>query len=61
MRNSNMGIIWTPIFEWYVVRWWSKDGHQKFMYLKEIGLRAQNMLIILGLSVNMIEETFMTT
>ena len=61
MRNSNMAIIWTPIFEWHVVRWGSKNGHQKYMYLKEIGLRAQNMLTILGSLVNMIGVTFMTT
>ena len=33
-------IIWTPIFEWYVVRCGSKKGHQEVMCLKEIGLRS---------------------
>ena len=47
--DSNTTIIWTRIFEWYVVRCGSKNGYQKgIMCLKEIGLRAQNMIIILG-------------
>jgi len=29
---------WTPIFEWCVVRYGSKNGHQKDMCCKEIGL-----------------------
>ena len=37
-----------PIYEWYVVRCGSKNGHQNDMCLKEIGLHAQNMLTILG-------------
>ena len=39
----------------------SKNGHQKDMSLKEIRLRAQNMLTILGSKVNMIWGTYMTT
>ena len=31
------------------------------MCLKEIGLRAQNMLTVLGLVINMIGEAYMTT
>ena len=31
------------------------------MCLEEIGLRAQNMLTILGSEVNMIEGTYITT
>jgi hypothetical protein len=31
-----------------VVRYESNNGHQKYTYLKEIGLRVQNMLTILG-------------
>jgi hypothetical protein len=53
------------MFEWYVVRCVSKNGKQKDMFGKEIGLHAQrdvqNMLIILGLIVNMIKEPYMTT
>ena len=46
---SNMAIIWTPIFEWYVVRCGSEIGHQKgVMPFKEFGLHAQHMLTILG-------------
>ena len=47
--DSNTTIIWTPIFEWYVVRCGFKNRYQKgIMCLKEIGLRAQNMISILG-------------
>ena len=59
---SNIEIIWTLIFEWYVVRSGSKNGHQKgLMCLKEIGLRTQNMLTILQSIVNMIGGTCVTT
>ena len=64
MPNSNIGIIWTPIFEWYVVRCGPKNGYHKDMYLKEIGLSAQILLTILGLItilINIIEGTYMTT
>lgn len=27
--SSNTTITWTPVFEWYVVRCRSKNGHQK--------------------------------
>ena len=53
--TSNTTIIWTPIVEWYVVRCVSKNGQQKERCVNEIGLHAQNMLIILGLIVNMIK------
>ena len=29
LPNSNRTLIWTPLFEWYVVRCGSKNGHQK--------------------------------
>ena len=52
---SNTTIILTPIFEQYVIRCESKNWHQKDMCLEEIGLHAQNMLIIILSSVvNMI-------
>ena len=36
---------WTSIFEWCVVRYGCKNGHQKdIMCFMEIGLCAQNML-----------------
>ena len=38
------------IFEWYVVRCGSKNIHRIGMCLKEIGLRAQIMLVILRLN-----------
>jgi hypothetical protein len=47
-----------PIFEWWVVRCRSKDGHQKDMCLKEIGLHAQYWLTILGSIVNIVEGTY---
>ena len=40
-----------PIFEWCVVRCWSKNGHQKDMCLKEITLSAQILLIVLALKI----------
>ena len=38
----------TPIFEWYVIRFSSKNKYQKDMCLKESELHAQNMITILG-------------
>ena len=55
MPKSNIARIWTPIFEWYEGRCGSKNRHQKDMCLKEIEVRAQNMLIFLCSVVNMIE------
>ena len=40
MPKSNITIILTPIFEWYVVRFGSKNEHQKDMCLK--GLTCLN-------------------
>ena len=37
-----------------MVRVGSKNGHPKDMYLKETGVRAQNLLIILGSIVSII-------
>ena len=46
-------MIWTPIFEWQVVKCGCENGHHKgIMCLKEIGVRAQNMITILGPIVN---------
>ena len=50
----------TPIFEWYMVRFGSKDGHQKDICLKEIGLRAQTIITVLGSVVNLLGGTYMT-
>ena len=58
---SNIARIWTPIFEWYVVRSGSKNGHQKDLCLKETRTCAQNMLTILSPIVNMIGGSYMTT
>ena len=50
-----------PIFEWYVVWCGSKNGHQKDMRLKEIGLRAQNMITFLSSIGNQIGRIYTTT
>ena len=36
-------------FEWYVVGCGFENGYQKDVYFKEIGLRAHNMITILGI------------
>ena len=41
-----------------MVRCRSKNGHQKDICSKEIGLRAQNLLPILNLEVNIIGRTY---
>ena len=46
MPKSNTTIMWTPIFGWYVVRCGSKNWHPEVICLKEVVLRAQNMIII---------------
>ena len=42
------------MFEWYVVRYGSRNWYQKDTCLKQIGLYAQNRLTILGSTANMI-------
>ena len=59
--NSNTKIIWSTIFEYYVVRCGSKNQYQKGTCLEEIGLCAQSMLTILVSIVDMIGGTCMTT
>ena len=60
--NANIAIMWTPIIEWYIVRCGSKNGYQKHMCLKVIGLCDHNILTILGsIVVYMIGGTYMTT
>jgi hypothetical protein len=53
-------VIYTLIFQWCVVKCGSKNIHQKAMCFKEIGLRAKNMITILGSIVNTIEGTYLT-
>jgi hypothetical protein len=50
----NTTIFQAPIFEWYVVMCRSKKWYQKGMHIKEIGLRALNMLTFLDSKVNVI-------
>ena len=52
--------IRTHAFDRYVVRCDSKNGFQKDMSLKEIGLGAQNTITILESIVNIIVGTYMT-
>ena len=56
MPKSNIAIIWTPLFECYVVRCESKNGDHIDICLIEIGLRAQNLQVMLGSMVNMIVD-----
>ena len=45
----------TPTSEWWLVRCGSKNGHRNAITsLQEIGLRAQNLLTILGSAVKMV-------
>ena len=58
-KSYRTTMIWTPICVWYVVRCGSKNGHQKDMCSKVIGLHVSNMLIIQVSTINMIGETYM--
>ena len=60
MPNSVTYLNRTHVFEYYMVRRDSKNGYQKDMYSKEIGLHAQNMITIISSIVNLTEETYMT-
>ena len=42
--DSNTTVMWTLVFEWYVVKCRSKNGHQKDMCVEKIGPHAGNML-----------------
>jgi hypothetical protein len=48
----------TPIFQWYVVWFGSKNGYQEDMCLREIRLCAHNMITILGSMLNVIGGTY---
>lgn len=52
--ESNIEIIWTPKFKWYVVGVNVRRDNQRDMCLKKIGLRAQHMITIAGSTFNMI-------
>jgi hypothetical protein len=58
--DSDIYLNETPTFEWWVVRFRIKNGHQKEMCSKEIGLQAQNVLTILSSIVNTIGGTYVT-
>ena len=42
--KCNIAIIWTLVFDWYVIRCGSNNGQQINMSLKEIGLYMQTIL-----------------
>ena len=48
MPNFNIAVIWIYGYIWYVVRCKFRNGNQKDMCLKEIGLHAQNMSTFLS-------------
>ena len=62
MPTLSTTMIWTPIFEWYMVMCETKNEHQRDMVLqKESGPNVRNMLSIRSSINNMIKRTYMTT
>lgn len=61
--KRNTTIIWTPklMVGWYVGRCGSKDCQREDMCFKGIGLRALNMLFIVGSMESMNMGVYMTT
>ena len=57
--KSNTTIIWTPIFERYVVKCGSMKWHQIDICFEEIE-HAQKLPTILGSIINMIGGTYVT-
>ena len=49
-KKRYTGVIWatflnrTPIFDWWIVRWGSKNKHHTYTCLQDIGLRLQIFL-----------------
>lgn len=56
MPTSNVGIMRTPIFEWYVIWCGSKSGYESEMCLKKNVPRVQIVIITLSSIVNIIPE-----
>ena len=54
MPKLDTTIIWTLIFTWYVIKFRSRNWHQKDMCLEEFKLHAQNILEVLGSLLNTI-------
>ena len=50
----------THMFERYVVWCNSKDGYQKDVDFEEIGLRVQNVITILGLTIDVTGRAYVT-
>ena len=48
------------MFEWYVVWCNCKDGYQKDVGFEEIGLHVQNVITILGSTINVTGRTYVT-
>ena len=55
MPNSITYLNLSPILEWCMATCEPKNGYQKGMWLKEIGLCAQNLLSILDSTININE------
>ena len=54
MPKLNTTLIYTPIFDWCVVRCGSKTWHHNDICLKRIALRAPKVLTILDSIINML-------
>jgi hypothetical protein len=61
VSQSNIAIMWAPIIQVVCGKVWIQEQTPNNMCLKEIGIRAQNMLTILSSIVNMIEGAYLTT
>ena len=60
--NSVTGFKRTPVLESYaVVTCGTKNGYQKYICLKKIGICAINMITILGSIISKVRRTYMTT
>ena len=58
-RTSVTYLNQTPTFEWCVLRCGSKNGHQNYMCLSEVGFCALNLFTIIGSIVRIIGGTHM--
>jgi hypothetical protein len=59
--NLGAHVNHTPIFEWHVVKYGFENKHHKDICCEEIEPCAQNMIIIMGPMVNIMEETYTTS
>ena len=52
--NAIAHLKWTLIFQWCVIRCGSRNKHQTYMCIQELGLHASHLFTILGSIVNII-------